>query len=198
MLGLGIAKTTLKRFSNLVNFYVFSPVLDMDVFIIDMSKPLCKGEPIYASTDHLDPITNIDLYGLDYGRLIAMEMDKVTVYGTYNSPGDAARTLDGKLEYKYISRYVNLERPVRIANGTLLYFLMHPDWFSNAAARLVPLTARNTKPVVIVDTLSDTFTAIEFECVRDCLCFLGLSRSSWGSTSFFKRYTNPTKLYKAR
>lgn len=40
--SLGIPKTTLDRYINLKNFTRYSPVLDMDVYLIDPSKPLSE------------------------------------------------------------------------------------------------------------------------------------------------------------
>ena len=62
------------------------------------------------------------------GKLIALNSNKdpVHYYGTYNSPANAALALDNKTEYKYINRYINLERPVEVTtNKDLVYFVMN-------------------------------------------------------------------------
>nr|YP_009262012.1 GIY-YIG endonuclease [Chrysoporthe austroafricana]AMX22087.1 GIY-YIG endonuclease [Chrysoporthe austroafricana] len=38
--SLGIPKTTLDRYINLKNFTIYSPVLEMDIYLVDPSKPL--------------------------------------------------------------------------------------------------------------------------------------------------------------
>ncbi|GAA5135336.1 hypothetical protein GCM10023339_73180 [Alloalcanivorax gelatiniphagus] len=43
--SLGIPKTTFDRYVNLKNHSVYSPVLDMDVFLIDKSQPLTGDVP---------------------------------------------------------------------------------------------------------------------------------------------------------
>ena len=43
--SLGISKTTFDRHINLKNHSVYSPVLDMEVFLIDPSKPLSEDSP---------------------------------------------------------------------------------------------------------------------------------------------------------
>ena len=75
---------------------------------------------------------------------------------------------------------------------------MNPSWKSNLAARLTPTEDRNTKAIVLVDTLSSSPKAILFDRVRDLLAYLGFKQNSLGSTSIVKRYRNPIKLYKNR
>ncbi len=71
--ALGIPKTTFDRYVNLKNHSVYSPVLDMDIFIIDSSEPLSEGSPVFSNNIDLMPITGIDLYELEKGKLFAFE-----------------------------------------------------------------------------------------------------------------------------
>ena len=54
------------------------------------------------------PITGLDLYGLEKGKLFALFLDKKTIFGVYDNPSQAARSIDGRSDSKYISRYINL------------------------------------------------------------------------------------------
>jgi hypothetical protein len=126
--SLGIPKTTFDRYINLQNFTVYSPVLDMDVYLIDPSMPLSEDSPSYASTDGVMAITGVDLYALEKGKLFALLLDKKSIYGVYDNPRQAAKNLDGKSDSRYISRYINLERPVAVGQDRIhVYFVMNPD-----------------------------------------------------------------------
>lgn len=194
--GLGIPRVTLQRYMNLASYPVYSPVLGVDVYIVDPNMPMSEEQPTYPTQSHLSPIHGVDLHSLPSGSLYALLEDKETVYGQYDSPGEAAKE-DGKSDNKYIRRYINLEQLVKLSNGIYVYFVMNPEWF-NSSGRKAPRTAHHTKEVVVVDTLASTYTALQFDTVRDVLAWIGLSRSSWGSTGYLKRYMNPTKLYKNR
>lgn len=62
--SLGIPKTTFYRYVNLKNYSVYSPVLDMDVFLIEKSQPLTGDVPCYTFTSQIISITGVDLDGL--------------------------------------------------------------------------------------------------------------------------------------
>lgn len=126
--SLGIPKTTLDRYTNLKNFTVYSPVLETDVYLVDPYKPLSEDSPSYSTTDRVNTITGVDLYNLAKGKLFALLLDKKTLFGVYVGPSQAAKSLDGKLDSRYISRYINLERPVIVGQDkTPVYFVMNPD-----------------------------------------------------------------------
>jgi hypothetical protein len=57
-------------------------------------------------------ITGIDLTKLPH-KLVALLPDKETVYREFITPRQASWELDGKMECKYISRYVNVEKLVK-------------------------------------------------------------------------------------
>jgi hypothetical protein len=157
---------------------------------------MSDAKPSGPTQTDFGPIQGVDLEALPMGSLFGLLEDKETIYAKYATPGEAAKA-DGKSDNKYIRRYINLERLVTLSNGTTVYFVMNPEWF-NSRLRVAPQSLRNTKGVVIVDTLATTHTALEFDTVRDVLAWLGMARSSWGSTGFLKRYINPVKLYKNR
>jgi hypothetical protein len=59
-ISLGIPNTTLARYINLENYSVFSPVLNMNVFLVDPSLPLSQDSPIYCHSE-LPLISDVDL-----------------------------------------------------------------------------------------------------------------------------------------
>lgn len=135
--SLGISKTTFDRYVNLKNHSVYSPVLEMDVFLIDPTKPLSQDSPEYSKTDNLTPITGVDLYELEKGKLFALLLDKKSIFGVYDNPSQAAKSLYGKSDSRYISRYINLERPVLVGPGEEpVYFVMNPEWKTDLKGRV--------------------------------------------------------------
>ena len=128
VIGLGIPITTLKRYMNYIKISVYSPVLDTKVFIINNKNPLLEGKPEFNNRNKFETIKDIDIYNLDSGKLFAYLIDKKTILGTFKSPNEAAFLLDSKKDYKYISRYINLERPVIVGSDRIpVYFVMHPN-----------------------------------------------------------------------
>lgn len=95
---------------------------------------------------------------------------KKTIFAKYYNAAEAANLLDNKLEYKYISRYINKEKLVK-AGGKLLYFVMHPNYKNNLSLRRKPTTPRNTKPIYLVDTLENL--SIKFNTIKDLLVHIG-------------------------
>ena len=69
---------------------------------------------------------------------------------------------------------------------------MNPFLKENISVSRKPESFRNTKAIILVDTLNNT--AIHYETVKLMLQDLGLK--STGATSIVKRYLYPTKLYK--
>jgi len=195
---LGIPNTSLRRYTNLINYSIFSPKLKINLFIIDPSKPFSKDKPQYSNTKNLQDILNIDILNLKKGILYAYNKDKKTILDTFYSPGDAAQKLDGKKDSKYISRYINKERLIIIwTNKIPVYFVMNPVLFLNKIdhAKVKGKIQKSSinKAIVLKDIIENT--AILFTIVSDLLFYLGLNTSF---TSFVKRYMNPTKRYKGR
>lgn len=193
-IGLGVSKTTISRYINTISS-LESPLLDLDVLIIDPNRPLTNKTVSYFDTNLLYQIKDFDLYSLPIGKLIALNSNKdpVNYFGVFTNAAEAALKLDNKTEYKYISRYINLERTVEVtSNKVKVYFVMNPIYKENISLRRRPESPRNTKAIILVDTLNNT--AIHYETVKLMLQDLGLK--STGATSIVKRYMNPTKLYK--
>lgn len=116
-LFLGVATTTLRRYTNLKNFPVFSTTLNQYIFPVYERFPTSFNTPNYSNVvqyAQIEGIEGIDLTTLEYGKLIAFKLDKVTVYGTFKNAPEAAKLLENKTDSKYISRYINLDRPVTI------------------------------------------------------------------------------------
>ena len=199
-ISLGIPKTTFDRYVNLKNHSVYSPILEMDVFLIDKSKLLSEDSPNYSKNDNLMQLTGVDLYGFEKGKLFALLLDKKSIFGVYNNASQAAKSLDGKSESKYISRYINLERPVLVGpEKEPVYFVMNPDWKTDLKGRVGARPSKRkrssiSRSIVLVDVLNNS--SIIFETISDMSRFLG--RKSVTDTGFVKKYMNPTKLYKGQ
>ena len=112
----------------------------------------------------------------------------------------AAMSLDGKSDSRYISRYINLERPVAVGQDkTPVYFVMNPDWKSDIIGRIAARPSERKKSsrsrsIVLVDVLNKS--ALVFSTVSDMSRYLG--RNALTDTGDVKKYMNPTKLYKGR
>lgn len=131
------------------------------MFIVDTSRPLTNKTVSFDDLISLPQITDFDLYSLPIDKLVALNSNKdpVNYYGIFKSPAEAALTLDNKSEYKYISRYINLERTVEVTfNKDLVYFVMNPLYKNNISLRRTPDSPRNTKAIVLVDTINNTAT----------------------------------------
>jgi len=192
--GLGITNTTLRRYSN-THKYIYSPFLDLDIRIAEKNDPMNKRVKKYDNMTQLPEISGLNLYSLEIGVLVALLEDKVTVFGTFKSPGEAALILDQKKDSRYISRYINLERTVTVGPDKIpVFFIMNPNYKKNSSLRKAPKSAHNLKAIVMVDTL--TGVATKYSSVKELLIVLGLK--STYSTSIVKRYMNPIKLYKGR
>ena len=137
---LGVSKTTISRYINTISS-LESPLLDLDVFIIDPNRPLTNKTVIFFfDTNLFSQIKDFDLYSLRphpgarlgpgaIGKLIALNSNKdpVNYFGVFTNAAEAALKLDNKTEYKYISRYINLERTVEVtSNKVKVYFVMNP------------------------------------------------------------------------
>jgi len=199
-ISLGIPKRTFDRYINLINFTIYSPVLEMDVYLIDPSEPLSEQSPSFVTTDNVMAITGVDLHALKKGKLFALLLDKKSLFGVYDNPSQAAKSLDGKSDSRYISRYINLERPVAVGEDkTPVYFVMNPDWKSDIKGRIAARPSERkqssrSRPIVLRDVLNDS--ALVFNTVSDMSRYLG--RNALTDTGYVKKYMNPTRLYKGR
>lgn len=127
-IALGIPKTTLDRYTNLKKFPVYSPILGTEVLLIDESRPLSDDAPVFSSESLIPTISGVNLTALEKGKLYALCMDKKTVYGIYINSREAATTLDGRLDSRYISRYINKEYPITVGEDQEpVFFVMHPE-----------------------------------------------------------------------
>ena len=74
------------------------------------------------------PITNIDLFSIPE-KIIALQSDKCTKFNIYTSASHAAYSIDGKVEFKYIERYINVNKLVETNAGSF-YFVKRPDYIA--------------------------------------------------------------------
>ena len=159
--GLGVSKTTISRYINTISS-LESPLLDLDVFIIVRlrctNRPLTNKTVTYFDTNLFSQIKDFDLYSLPIGKLIALNSNKdpVNYFGVFTNAAvrrAAALKLDNKTEYKYISRYINVERTVEVtSNKVKVYFVMNPFLKENISVSRKPESFRNTKAIILVDT----------------------------------------------
>jgi hypothetical protein len=115
---------------NLALYPKYSPTLNMEVFVRNLSLPLSERPPKYHSLDHIEPIVGVDLFKIEKGKLLALALDKVTVLNVFESAGHAALVLDNKplsSDVRYITRYINKEYLVSLSNSTRAYFVINPD-----------------------------------------------------------------------
>ncbi len=194
--GLGLSKTTVSRYINTTT-PVISPLLEMEVFLIEASRPFTNSPIKFTNYSSIPSITDFDLYSLAMGELLALNINKdpINYYGSYLNAAEAAKKLDQKSEYKYISRDINLEHPVEVSpKKDLVSVVKNPFYKANLSLRRTPASSHNTKAIVLVDTLNNT--AVHFATIKLMLTDLGIT--STGATGFVKRYMQPTKLYKQR
>lgn len=133
----------------------------MDVLIEDLSTPLSTNSPDFSQSD-IVPVSDIDLYSLEKGKLYAISKDKKSIYGVFDNPSKAAKSLDNKSDSRYIRRYINLERLVTVGkNKDSVYFVINPDWKNDLKGRR---GARNNerklssraRSIVLVDVVNNT------------------------------------------
>lgn len=132
---LGISQSSVRRYLNLIGRYVSSPVIG-DVYLHLPGRPMEDRVPSQLWLNSSEPISGMDLHALESGKLYAFHLDKVTLFGTYASPGEAALLLDSKTDNNAIRRYINLERVVLVgADKTPVYFVINPIYKENMAMR---------------------------------------------------------------
>ena len=93
------------------------------------------------TTKFLPQITDFYLYSLPVGKIVALNSNKdpINYYGVFKNAAEAALVLDNKREFKYISRYINLERTVEVTSKKdLVYFFMNPVYKQNISLRRIP------------------------------------------------------------
>jgi hypothetical protein len=136
----------------------------MYVKVVEINNPNNK-EIYFPDTKMLPNVSGIDLNKLEPGKMFAFLKDKITIFGVYDSPRQAALFLDGKREYRYISRYINLERLVSVGPENIeVYFVMNPEYKKNTL-RQGSKSPKYSKPIILVDTLKGT--AIQYSSIKD-------------------------------
>lgn len=190
--ALQISDTTFRRYSNTLTF-IYSPFLEICIKIVEVIDPLNKKEVQFNSMQKYPIIKELDFNSIEAGKLVSFTKDKKKILGIYSSPGEAASILDNKKESRYISRYINLERTVKVGPARIeVYFVMNPEYLKNTSLRQANKYPNNIRAIVLVDTIKNT--AIKYSSIKELLEVLNIK--STGSTAIVKRYMNPTKLYK--
>lgn len=110
--------------------YSYSPTLNLDVTFLQTglkySDQALKGFTIVDTG-----ITDVDLFSLPDG-IIAILSDKHTKFNVYTSASQAAYLIDGKVEFKYIERYINVNKLVQTSPGSF-YFVKRPDYIATTS-----------------------------------------------------------------
>lgn len=156
---LGLSRASVARYLNLIGRYVHSPVIG-DVYVVDPNRSMEDRVPSQRWLNCSDPISGINLYTLELGKLYAFHPDKVTLFGTYTSPGEAAMLLDRKTDNKYIRRYINLEHIVLVGE-TPVYFVMNPVYKDDMACRV-----GNRSVIVLSHALKILFSVLQHNIVH--------------------------------
>ena len=172
-ISLGIPKTTFYRYVNLKNHSVYSPILEMDVFLIDKSKLLSEDSPNYSKNDNLMQLTGVDLYGFEKGKLFALLLDKKSIFGVYNNASQAAKSLDGKSE---VTRDGRAELISEITN--LLFLPSNYEYRENGKIWIISenryfIEVGKLKAVSLLST--DGTINKAFESFNVCANFLGVA-----------------------
>jgi hypothetical protein len=133
---------------------VWSPVLSMYVTLLEEGENYVNAtlQTPYINTQ---PILGVDLSSLADG-IIALASDKVTQLGVFVSAAQAALLLDGKVEYNYIFRYINVERLVETSLG-LVYFVMNPNYVVPAGTQFRSGTKGVKKPIFMLDHITGVY-----------------------------------------
>jgi len=187
-LMLGLSRASVVRYLNLIGRYVHSPVIG-DVYLVDPNRSMEDRVPSQRWLNTSDPISGINLETLEPGKLYAIHADKVTPFGTYTSPGEAAMVIDGKTDNKYIRRYINLEHIVLVgADKTPVYFVMNPVYKDDMASRAGNRSVIVQSPKYLLeDTILGTTT--QHRTYKDILSHIG----STATPESIERYVNSGK-----
>ena len=76
------------------------------------------------------PFTDVDLFSLPDG-IIALLSYNYTKFNVYNSASQVAYLI-GKVEFKYIDRYINVNKLVQTSAGSF-YFVKRPDYIATTS-----------------------------------------------------------------
>ena len=87
------------------------------------------------------PFTDVDLFSLPDGIIALLpyrtvrcprKRGKHTKFNVYNSASQAAYLIDGKVEFKYIERYIIVNKLVQ-TSARSFYFVNRPDFIANTS-----------------------------------------------------------------
>jgi hypothetical protein len=169
---------------------VFSSVFGELVLIGSASHagPLSTS-PILGPYIETTPVSGFDLHNLPAGQLFTYLADKVTLYKYYPSPAVAARELDNKVEYKYISRYINVDKIVTTTQG-LFYFVMNPRTTFSTTGSHTRVDLKGVKQTVLLhDIALDLFVLFPSKAELSLFMYGAKNRGH-----AFDRHINSTSL----
>jgi len=186
---LRVSPSTIRRYLNVINSPVLSPILGYR-YVVDQDRPIKDHIEYQSDANCSDPIKGIDIDSLEPGKLYAYRVDKVTLFGTYKTPGEAAKVLDNKSENKYIRRYINLDSIVLVGpDQTPVYFVMNPTYKDDMTKRAANRSVIVQSPKYLLeDTMLGTTT--QYRTYKDILSHTG----STATPESIKRYVNSGKM----
>ena len=127
--------------------YTYSPTLNLDVTLLPHSaaatqKGLKYSDQALKGFTIVDtPFTDVDLFSLPDGIIALLpyrtvrcprKRGKHTKFNVYNSASQAAYLIDGKVEFKYIERYIIVNKLVQ-TSARSFYFVNRPDFIANTS-----------------------------------------------------------------
>jgi hypothetical protein len=125
-LGITRYNTMIERLNN-SKVHTYSPTFDLDVTFLQIGMKY-SDQALKGFTINETPITDVDLFSLP-DEIIALQSDKCTKFNIYTSASHAAYSIDGKVEFKYIERYINVNKLVE-TNAGFFDFVKRPDYIA--------------------------------------------------------------------
>lgn len=124
-ISLGVKYATLVVHLN-TNKSIWSPIFKSFLLVYEENTEIINTS---INTTYIEktPISGVELKNLPEKGIIALKEDKVTIHSIFSSPAQAAKILDNKVEFLYISRYINVEYLVNISQGNF-YFVKNANY----------------------------------------------------------------------
>lgn len=199
----GLTRQTGKTYNQVSDYLdhvssFYSDLLECDVLLrtIGNQGPFKTG-PVQTSWVTTDPIEGFDVGSLPDGLIHLLDSNKQPTEMSYSSHKDAAWTLDGKSESKYIERYINVERMVETSKGTFFFVQNKGAGVRGYSPPTSPKpyagTAGKRTSIVLYDIVLNLY--VEFTSKNQVAIFL------WGKVAgggVFDRYLYNGVVYKDR
>ena len=137
------------------------------------------------------PITDVDLFSLPDG-IIALLSDKRTKFNVYTSASHAAYSIDGKVEFKYIERYINVNKLVKTNAGSF-YFVKRPDYIATTSQFRINLIKGAKVQIIVHDPRYNIY--VKFNSKAEVSEFLwGNRKGAEALDRYLARFENKAPL----